>query len=503
MAKRMTKCLICLGVFGFIFLIAGCVLIPVLNNYIDSQIKETIPLKEGSDTYNTWLDPPVPIYFQIYVLDLQNPIEVVKYGAKPSFTEKGPYTYREHRQKWQISHFNNGTLSYRENRSFVFDLEKSTGPQEENFTTANLIMVTVAEIIRREYSWIQELVELVLDWGGDSNLFTTLSVKDIMWGYEDPLLKKVKSILKKYVNSTTFDDKFGLFYKQNGSDDGLYTIYSGTKTWKNFGMIELWNKDSSLKYWTTPQCNMINGTDGTIFPPFEDKGRTLYIFSSDICRSIYTVYQKSVTLKGIDLMRYAVPPRVFLNHKKNPDNEGFCSPKGVCLPSGLLNVSSCRQGAPIIMSQPHFLAADKDLVQDQVIGLTPDPEQHGTILDVEPLTGVVMNAQKRLQLNVYIRNVSHIRETANIDHIYYPVLWLNESALIDDKSANKFKKEVLMPIKLTKAVEYGLIVLGAFMLICTGALCIKQRVSSKPEDDLVDVTATKVKPDKLPIINET
>lgn len=31
--------------------------------------------------------------------------------------------------------------------------------------------------------------------------------------------------------------------QQNGSDDGLYTIYSGTKTWKNFGMIELWNKD--------------------------------------------------------------------------------------------------------------------------------------------------------------------------------------------------------------------------------------------------------------------
>ena len=42
------------------------------------------------------------------------------------------------------------------------------------------------------------------------------------------------------------------------------------------------------------------------------------------------------------------------------------------------------------MSQPHFLAADKDLVQDQVIGLTPDPEQHGTILDVEPVSTIVM-----------------------------------------------------------------------------------------------------------------
>lgn len=71
---------------------------------------------------------------------------------------------------------------------------------------------TIAEIIRREYSWIQELVELVLDWGDDSNLFMKLSVKEIMWGYEDPLLKKVKAILQKYVNTTTFDDKFGLFY---------------------------------------------------------------------------------------------------------------------------------------------------------------------------------------------------------------------------------------------------------------------------------------------------
>lgn len=42
-------------------------------------------------------------------------------------------------------------------------------------------------------------------------------------------------------------------------------------------------------------------------------------------------------------------------------------------------------GAPVIMSQPHFLAADKEMVQDRVIGLVPDPEQHGTILDVEPV----------------------------------------------------------------------------------------------------------------------
>lgn len=65
----------------------------------------------------------------------------------------------------------------------------------------------------------------MLDWGDDSNLFMKLSVKEIMWGYEDPLLKKVKAILQKYVNTTTFDDKFGLFYNVR-----IYILYSGNIT---------------------------------------------------------------------------------------------------------------------------------------------------------------------------------------------------------------------------------------------------------------------------------
>lgn len=66
-------------------------------------------------------------------------------------------------------------------------------------------------------------------------------------------------------------------------------------------------------------------------------------------------------------------------------------------------------------------------------------------------------------------------------------VFVQQSALIDDKSANKFKNQLLMPIKLTKAAEYGLIVLGAFMLICTAALFIKQKVSSKVSCDMRDL----------------
>lgn len=77
-----------------------------------------------------------------------------------------------------------------------------------------------------------------------------------------------------------------------------------------------------------------------------------------------------------------------------------------------------------------------------------------------------------------IKNINFNSFDAN-QMLFLNNVFVQQSALIDDKSANKFKNQLLMPIKLTKAAEYGLIVLGAFMLICTAALFIKQKVSSK------------------------
>ncbi|XP_076070185.1 lysosome membrane protein 2-like [Mytilus galloprovincialis] len=487
-SSKSIKCSIIFAVFGAVFIILGGVLIPVFHNYIKKEIKEQIPLKEGSASFKAWSAPPVPIYFQIWVFDLLNPLEVVQNGAKPALRQKGPYTFREHRQKGNFTwNDKDGTISYREKRSFNFEREKSAGPQTDTFTTVNLPMITVVELIRREFGFIQELVEFVLTLAKDDELFLTLSIKDILWGYEDNLLKKVLDFAKKIGHPLDLDDHFGLFYNQNGSDDGLYSIYSGVKSADNFAFIKSWNNMSILPYWTTETCNVINGSDGTLFPPFVQKDDRKYLFSTDICRSIYATFDSEQTIRDIDLLRFTVPPKVFLDHNHNPANEGFCTPHGVCLPSGLLNVSSCKQGAPVVMSLPHFLYADP-VVQDAVYGLNPNKIEHQTILDIEPNTGVVMNAQKKLQVNAYIRNVSHITQTLKIkDHIVYPVLWLNESAEIDAKSASDFKSAVQTPVHITQAVQYGLIVLGVLFIIGAAFWFVKVKTSQTKEDDLVTV----------------
>ena len=72
----------------------------------------------------------------------------------------------------------------------------------------------VLNMIRFEYDSVKELFQFLLDFVPDVHLFLSLSVHDVLWGYEDPILKKVQQFLLKYVHKKLpFDDHVGLFYK--------------------------------------------------------------------------------------------------------------------------------------------------------------------------------------------------------------------------------------------------------------------------------------------------
>ena len=51
----------------------------------------------------------------------------------------------------------------------------------------------------------------------------------------------------------------------------------------------------------------------------------------------------------------------------------------------MLNISACQSGAPVFVSQPHFL--NGDFYKDTVIGMSPDEALHNTFIDVEPVGG--------------------------------------------------------------------------------------------------------------------
>ncbi|XP_026029791.1 lysosome membrane protein 2c [Astatotilapia calliptera] len=427
-------CVYSVGVVSVLMLILGIslVLTSVFPHLVQSMVKKQVILKNDTDAFEAWKDPPAHIYMQFYFFNLTNPQEVLD-GERPAVVEIGPYTYREYRPMEQIDFQDNGTKVTAVNtKTYIFQRNMSRGPESDLIRTVNIPAMTVMERLKDKF--IEANLISAYMKGTGQGLFTTRSVGELLWGYEDGLLKALKTI----THDPDLDDVFGLFYKNNASNDGEYVFFTGQQNYRDFSRVDTWKGESSLNWWTSDECNMINGTIGTGFHPVITKNDMLYIFSSDLCRSLYTVYEEDVTVKGITGYRFVPPSSVFANLTVNPDNAGFCVPAGNCLGSGLLNVSVCKKGAPIIMSSPHFYQADEKFAQD-VFGMTPNKEEHQTAIDINPLTGVVLQTAKRLQINVYVEQIPTFSQTGNVRTVVFPVAYLNESATIDDTAAKKLK----------------------------------------------------------------
>ncbi|XP_076139637.1 lysosome membrane protein 2c [Alosa pseudoharengus] len=461
-------CVYSTGVLCILFLIAGIslVLSQVFQNIVYNRIKSEVVLKNGTDAFAAWENPPPPVYMQFYFFNLTNPIEVLA-GDKPAVVELGPYTYREYRPMSNVTFLENGTKVEAINpKTYVFEANMSSGSEEDLIRTVNIPAMTVMEKMKNS-PFGGALISKYMT-GEEIGLFTSVSVGDLLWGYEDKLLEMVKTF------EPSLDTKFGLFYKMNGTDDGDYVFYTGSQNYQDFASVALWKGQSSLNWWTSDECNMINGTNGASFHPIVNQSETLYMFSSDLCRSMYAVFEKDVWVKYLPAYRFVPPSEVFANMTINPANAGFCVPEGNCLGSGLLNVSVCKQGAPIIMSSPHFYQADEKFVED-VIGMKPKKEHHETAIDINPLTGIVLRAAKRLQVNVLVEKIEVFQsQTGDVRTLVFPVMYLNESVVIDDDSAKKLLA-VVAEGNVVINIPFIIIGLGILLGVVFMALMCRQR----------------------------
>ena len=183
--------------------------------------------------------------------------------------------------------------------------------------------------------------------------FLEVEVAELLFdGYADPFLDQVCSLpVVNFVCEQILDlpERIGLFYKKNGSSSGIYEVEDGHKDdGESLGKIISWNNASRLPeyWWESPQAIRINGTDGTLLPPYVSKDERITVFVAELCRSIDLVFQKEVEYAGVPLYRFVVPEDVW--DWTLPKNKGFChsdsgkkffeqqEPK--CLPPGLLDV---------------------------------------------------------------------------------------------------------------------------------------------------------------------
>lgn len=130
--------------------------------------------------------------------------------------------------------------------------------------------------------------------------FVEVSVGQLLWGYEDPLLKLAKDVVP--TDQKLPYEQFGLFYGKNGTGKDNFTIYTGTLDISKYGLLDKWNGKSVFGHWTTPTCDTVMGSDGSIFPPQITKHTILKIFDKDLCRTLPLVYKVNFTTYAFNIL---------------------------------------------------------------------------------------------------------------------------------------------------------------------------------------------------------
>jgi len=473
---RSTTCLGLVGLAGGLLILGGCLVFLLFRDLVDSMIKQQIPLRVGGQVTDSWLNPPVRPLLKLYFFNTTNPEGFLK-GEKPFLVEMGPYTWEETWEKVGVSWGEDGTtVKYSIKKTFRFRRDLSIGGEDDLITLPNVPLFASMNQIRFAGKLVQQALGSMLGIL-KQEIFNSTTVRDIIWGYENPLIKLGNEVLPPD-KKLPFND-FGFFVNKNNSEEGVYEARTGLQDVMKVGEIVSYQDKYKLEFWNTEDCNTIRGTDGTMFHPDVERNETLHIFNMNLCQSLPLVYQEDVQHHGINTYRFVPPADVFGTPAENPKNKCFCR-DGNCAPSGLFNVSSCQFGSPIMLSWPHFFQADPALLQ-AVDGLNPQQQKHQFAIDLVPKMGIGMRATVRTQINLVMSEMEHVDQFEGVRDIIYPVLWFQDGIeeLGDEETLSLLHMALHTPETARSIMYPTMFVLGSLLLLATALLLARSVAKSK------------------------
>lgn len=168
----------------------------------------------------------------------------------------------------------------------------SNGTEDDLVIVPNIPMLSTTSQSKHAARFLRLAIASILDIL-KVKPFVEVSVGQLLWGYEDPLLKLAKDVVTEEQKLPY--DEFGLLYGKNATHKDNVTVWTGTTDITKFGIIEKFNGKTHLTHWGSEKCNRINGSDGSIFPPHITKDTTLHVYDKDLCRLLPLKFEKEVS----------------------------------------------------------------------------------------------------------------------------------------------------------------------------------------------------------------
>lgn len=503
------KVAIALGALVFAVSLAIFVAIPItVRDTVRHDLKMTTPT---SVLYSSFINASATqtVLQSYYFYNCTN-ADSLQNGTTPQLTQVGPYTYRviEVRPESNISWHPNATIDFTSTTHYEFIPEQSSGSPSDVLMTVNLPFLALVKKIPMLPPAERGFAPYLADYLGQKlgvKLFEARNVSAMLNGFDDDLLKAIAEDFHEGSGQVPGLQADG---NSNTMISSCYTGGDASKTQpavpaNSLRKMTRWQGRTTLGFWGTAPyfndtyANMINGTDGSAFHPFIGQGENQYAFVDTLQRSTLLVQAKEMTsVFDIPLYRYELDPSNLQAGSENPANIPF----GITYTG--LQPYPAAQGVPLWASKPHFLdsvvpASAFTAQITPAIDAEASRAQLDTHIDVEPTTGQVLRAAKRLQFTTQIgevtyvnpvtHNVSTFAWTKGVGTTLLPVFWADKTYTISESSAASLKRDLLLPLQAS--VIGGGVGMGVgLVLVAVGAvvLFLHHRQERMKERSLAD-----------------
>ncbi|KAI4461339.1 scavenger receptor class b type-1 sr-b1 [Holotrichia oblita] len=284
-----------------------------------------------------------------------------------------------------------------------------------------------------------------------SELVITKTVEEFLFdGYTDHILTTGSLI------DINIPSKFGYFYKKNNTiNENEMLMHYGLDD--DFGKLLLLNGQNRTNYYPG-DCGIVRGSAGEFLPMYS-KPDNIEIFSTELCSPARLDYEKNVTVNGIHAYKYG-SRSLFDNDTIHQENSCFC--QGECIPTGVQNVTLCKQKSPIFLSLPHFYNADPYYLTN-IEGLHPNKDKHELQITIEPISSVVLDLSLRMQINILLQPIKGLRLFRNVPKVFVPLFYFDQSIRLEDAVLERIKLLQTLP-ELAKICSVWMIITGGVLI---------------------------------------
>uniref|UniRef100_A0A182R1L9 Scavenger receptor class B n=1 Tax=Anopheles funestus TaxID=62324 RepID=A0A182R1L9_ANOFN len=444
---------------------------------IDAVALTEFRIKEGARVYDNFFDGEVPIFFDIYLFNWTNPEEIRNPDVRPNFVQMGPYVFSERHERGMVSFNANDTITFNQKRIWHYIPELSNGDYlSDRVTTLNPILATVGKTLEGD-PLLPLLDTIIMGNNLAEFLYEDVPVREMLFdGHPDLLLTTLRDLLAVLPPGTVPDinlppwEGFGWFVERNESltYDGTFQMGTGVDNRINTGVMRQWNNAPQVPNYRGI-CGQVRGSAGEVWPPMgrnldSDNIPPLNIFLPDLCSAITLRHEREFTVHGLDGELWVGDARNFDNGHTIPETECQCtSPVEQCpfYRPGVLDVSECKFGAPLVVSYPHFYLAHPSY-RTAVTGMNPDKGKHEFRFALHPFSGIPMTANGRIQYNMHLRDNGMVL-FQDVPDIVIPAFWIEQRMVLTEDIADD--------LKLIENLRWGFIY-TSFALCGVGALLL-------------------------------